>query len=71
MYQASGLLPCIYGTTFEGKSKLFATGFFVGKAPLPITIDQSEIVDFRWFSPRVALDVSDRGLIALSRCRSL
>ena len=41
---------------------------WTAKAPLPsaaIIIDQSEIVAFRWLSPRAALDASERGLIAL------
>ena len=65
---ASELVPFAHWTTPESESKRFATWFFVTKAPLPsaaIIIDQSEIVAFRWLSPRAALDASDRGSMAL------
>jgi 8-oxo-dGTP pyrophosphatase MutT (NUDIX family) len=65
---ASELVPFAHWTTPESESKRFATWFFVAKAPLPsaaIIIDQSEMVAFRWLSPRAALDASDRGLMAL------
>ncbi|MCP5199619.1 MAG: NUDIX domain-containing protein [Gammaproteobacteria bacterium] len=63
----ASLLPFAHWTTPEILPKRFATWFFL--APLehdePVVIDNSEIVDFRWYSPAAALAAHAAGDIEL------
>lgn len=54
-------------TTPEGYPLRFSTWFFIGLLyePTPITVDQQEIVDYCWRTPRSALQASDSGELKL------
>ncbi|MGE0482569.1 MAG: NUDIX domain-containing protein [Gammaproteobacteria bacterium] len=63
----ASLLPFAHWTTPEILPKRFATWFFL--APVDdvdeVVIDQSEIIDFRWLTPRAALAAHAAGDIEL------
>jgi 8-oxo-dGTP pyrophosphatase MutT (NUDIX family) len=64
----STLVPWAHWTTPPGRSRRFATWFYLAPAPDAsddVTIDGSEIQDHRWFAPRDALDARRLGEIEL------
>jgi 8-oxo-dGTP pyrophosphatase MutT (NUDIX family) len=64
---ADALLPFAHWTTPVELPKRFATWFFAAavSADAAVTIDQSEIVDFRWLTPAAALAAQIEGELQL------
>ena len=69
------LIPIAHWTTPPGQSRRYSTWFFV--CPLystaPIVVDDSEILDHIWLSPRQAMQQKEEGklLLPLPTCATL
>lgn len=65
---AAGLLPWAHWTTPPGRTRRFATWFYLVVAPEgphEVVVDGSEISDHRWFAPADTLDARRDGEIEL------
>jgi len=64
---ADEMLPFAHWTTPVGLPKRFATWFFAAviEGDAQVRIDNSEIVDYRWLSPRAALELQAVGELDL------
>lgn len=64
---AETLVPLSHWTTPDGLPRKFATWFFIAGAPdgTAVQVDNDEIIDFGWFTPRAALDAQRSGALTL------
>ncbi len=64
-----GLIHIAHWTTPPGLPRRYSTWFFVCplRSSAPIVVDDSEILDYRWLSPRQALAEKTAGALMLTR----
>lgn len=65
--EATSLIHVAHWTTPEGYSRRYSTWFFVCPITDPgaIIVDDEEILDYRWITPRMALHASTTGELKL------